>query len=107
MIYSSYLPDRGMYEYFATTERRGLGDDLPVPKLEVIGGIAAASTEAGRSLPRGARRIGHGLQPKGSITPLDRRGLAGLGLDTGEPTTFATLLALSALVGFVLGRSLR
>ena len=55
MIYSKWIPDRGGSAYYETSERRGLGDDLPVPQLRNTSGIGVASTDIGRALPLGAK----------------------------------------------------
>lgn len=89
MIYSRWRPDTGGYDYFQAAERRGLGDDLPTPRLK-SGKLGVASTSAGRPIPAGARRIGSGPIAKGVIAPLDTRGLAmaGLSLSLGSVGTF-------------------
>jgi hypothetical protein len=79
VIYSRWRPDRGGYDYFESPERRGLGDDLPAPRM--LGGtqLGIASTEAGRRPPGGMRHVGAGALPRGSILPLSRAGLSGFG----------------------------
>lgn len=91
MIYSKWRPDSGGYDYFdAASEKRGLGDDLPTPRLTAIGGLGVASTSAGRPMPAGARFVGSGAIARGLIAPLDRRGLSlsGINLSFGGVTTF-------------------
>jgi hypothetical protein len=78
MIYSRWRPDVGGYEYFESTERRGLGDDLPMPKLPAGTAIGVASTDIGRPAPGALRPAGSGPVPKGSILPLSREGLSGV-----------------------------
>lgn len=78
MIYSRWRPDRGGYDYFESTERRPLGDDLPVPRLLPMGALGVASTDIGRRVPAGARYVGSGELARGSITPLSRSGLSGV-----------------------------
>jgi hypothetical protein len=95
MLYSKWLPDRGGYAYYESSERRGLADDLPVPRLDTVSSIGAASTEIGRSVPLGAKLVGYGPLAKGSVAPLDRSGLSGI-LSAG-----ATNLILVAAVGIV------
>lgn len=99
MIYSRWLPDKGGYEYFETSERLGLADDLPVPKVS-FGEIGAASTSSGRPLPLGAKRIGYGKLARGSIVPFERKGLMGLGALSGPQQ--GELLAV-ALLGLFAG----
>lgn len=77
MMYSRWRPDRGGYDYFASAERRGLGDDLPVPKLPPGTAIGVASTDIGRPPPGDLRPAGSGAVAKGSILPLSRAGLSG------------------------------
>lgn len=78
MIYSRWRPDTGGYDYFETSERVALADDLPTPSL--LGGspIGIPSVKCGRPLPSGAQPVGSGRQAKGVITPIDRTGLSGL-----------------------------
>lgn len=108
MIYSKWLPDRGGYAYYETAERRGLGDDLPVPSLRDTTSIGVASTDIGRSLPLGAKLVGYGPLAKGLIAPLDRSGLSGI-IPSGLPGTFllAALGAASAVAGALLMRRIR
>ena len=76
MIYSLWDPSDGKYSYFdAPKERYGMGDDLPSPILPKGTAIGVASTEAGRPMPRGARRVGQGEFARGVIAPLSRKGL--------------------------------
>jgi len=98
VIYSRWRPDGG-YDYYETPERRGLGDDLPVPRLRAVGPIGVPSTDAGRPLPSDARVVGRGALARGSIAPLDRGGLS-LGTLTGSVSDLA-ILAAAALAGFV------
>lgn len=97
MIYSRWRPDTGGYDYFQTSDRWGLGDDLPTPRLRA-GKLGVASTSAGRPIPRGARRIGSGPLAKGVIAPMDTRGLAmsGVNVSLGGIGTFV----LGGLLGW-------
>ena len=81
MIYSRWRPGSGGYDYFATSEQYGLGDDLPVPPLGIGSQVGVASTSVGRPIPRGARRAGSGPLARGVIAPLDTRGLSLSGLN--------------------------
>lgn len=78
MIYSRWRPDVGGYDYFQSAERRGLGDDLPVPKLNGGTAIGVASTDIGRPAPGALHPAGSGPVAKGSILPLSRQGLSGM-----------------------------
>lgn len=79
MIYSRWRPDTGGYDYFASAERRGLGDDLPVPKLPAGTAIGVASTDIGRPPPPGMKHVGSGPVARGSVMPMSRAGLSGVG----------------------------
>jgi len=79
MMYSRWQPDSGEYVYYQTSERRGLGDDLPVPRLPIGTAIGVSSVAIGRGIPLGAKIVGSGPLPQGSIAPTSRAGLAGLG----------------------------
>jgi len=100
LLHSQWLPDRGGYAYYESAERRGLGDDLPVPRLRDTSAIGVASTEIGRALPLGAKIVGYGPLAKGSIVPFDRRGLSGV--PTTGPLGMVVLAALGA-AGAILG----
>lgn len=103
MIYSKWRPDRGGYDYFQAAERRGLGDDLPTPRLRPVGPIGVPSTSAGRPIPSGARRTGSGAIARGVIAPLDRRGLAFSGLaQLPPPRILLALLGIGGAVGFMI-----
>ena len=108
MRYSQWLPDRGGYAYYETSERRGLGDDLPIPQLKQISDIGVASTDVGRAMPLGAKLVGYGAVAVGSIVPLDRSGLSGLGgLPSQGTLLLGALAAAAAAVGVVLVRKLK
>jgi len=78
LIYSRWLPDRGGYEYYSSSERRGLGDDMPIPRLIAANHLGVPSIEAGRSSVGALRRVGIGSVAKGAILPMSRRGLSGV-----------------------------
>lgn len=101
MIYSSWQPDTGKYAYIQCPDRRGLGDDMPVPKLTAIGGIAAPSTIAGRT-PCSGKIVGYGSKPKGAITPINRSGLSLSGVDFTDPSTILLCLVFG-LTGYIVG----
>lgn len=110
MRYSKWLPDRGGYAYYESSQRLGLGDDLPVPRLSQSSPIGVASTEIGRPLPLGAKLVGYGPLPQGSIVPLDRSGLGGLGLGAVDMPRMLMLTALGvagAFAGVYVVRTLR
>lgn len=97
MIYSQWVPDKGGYVYYETSERRGLGDDLPAPRLRRHSEIGVASTEVGRPLPLGAKIIGYGPLARGCVVPMDRSVLSGLG-STQRDLPMAAFYGVLALV---------
>lgn len=101
MIYSLWVPDRGGYQYFEVPERRGLGDDLPVPRLAQSSPIGVASTSIGRTIPLSGKLVGAGPLAKGSVAPLDRTGLSGG--DVAEQMTRMLWVGAAALVGLWAG----
>lgn len=107
MIYSKWLPDRGGYAYYETSERRGLSDDLPVPHLSTVSMLGAAGTEVGRGVPLGAKIVGYGPLARGSISPLDRSGLSGI-LGSGANMLLLLLVgSASAVVGAVVVKKMK
>ncbi len=110
MRYSKWLPDRGGYAYYETPERRGLGDDLPVPQLTATSEIGVASTEIGRAMPLGAKFVGYGQLAQGCVAPLDRSGLTLSGISTATPNQllmFAAIGAVAVMAGVVAVRRLK
>lgn len=103
MIYSRYRPDTGLYDYFASPERVGLGDDLPVPQLSTTSPIGVPSTEVGRSAPAALSFVGRGTWARGQILPLDRTGLGSttIGWPSFSPLVW---LGLGVLGGYLLAR---
>lgn len=101
MIYSRWKPDTGGFDYFEASERYGMGDDLPVPKLSGGSSIGVTSIGAGRLPKKGELRfIGSGQVARGSIMPTSREGLSGLGfLDTVSSWTALLLGVVAGLVG--------
>jgi len=100
MIYSRFRGDGG-YDYYETAERRGLGDDLPTPRLPSVSPIGVPSTEAGRLIPSGAKYVGRGEFARGLVAPLDRSGLSGLGaLGSVNIVLLTGILAVPAAVGY-------
>lgn len=103
MIYSKWRPDTGQYDYYEAPERRGLGDDLPTPRLPLGTSVGVASNTVGRKVPLAARRAGSGELPRGSIAPTSRAGLAGV---TGmlDVMPLWMWVATGITVGWVLAR---
>lgn len=102
MLYSQWVPDKGGYVYYETPERRGLGDDLPTPRMRRHSEIGVASTEVGRALPLGAKIVGTGPIARGCIVPMDRSVLSGIaGSSTNWPAAalYGALALASAFTG--------
>jgi hypothetical protein len=99
MIYSVFVPERGEYEYWETSEQRPLNADLPIPDLPpVVGGIGVPSIEAARALPAGARRVGAGWLPRGMIAR--RAGAFGALLGQSDMVAFGLLFAAALAAGW-------
>lgn len=67
VIYSRWDPSAGVYEYFESSERPGLNDDLAPPPMPRSTQIGVPSTECGRLLPPGAVEVGSGERAEGLI----------------------------------------
>lgn len=80
MIYSRWRPDTGGYDYFESSERYALADDLPTPSIGGESPIGISSLSCGRKIPSGARNVGSGAFAQGVIAPLSRVGLSGNGV---------------------------
>lgn len=78
-MYSRWRPDTGGYDYFESTERVGLGDDLAVPNLPMGTAIGVASTDIGRKPTGQLTPRGSGQVAVGGVMPLSREGLSGAG----------------------------
>ncbi len=104
MIYSRFRPDTGIYDYFESPERVGLGDDLPVPSLRAESDIGVASTSIGRVASVPLTFIGQGAFARGQILPLAGLGLAGSLLPSFPPIVW---LGLGVLVGWWVSRRRR
>jgi hypothetical protein len=104
VIYSRWRPDKGGYDYFETSERYGLSDDLPVPKLPSGGAIGVSSLDAGRVPPKGARFVGSGRFAKGVMMPISREGLSGISVSEGIPLAALALAAACFIVGHFMGK---
>lgn len=103
MIYSSWRPDSGGYDYFETAERRGFGDDLPIPNLRARSPIGVASTSIGRTPGGPLRAAGSGELARGSIMPLSKARLNGVaGGDDAAALSKSSKVAAVLAVGVVL-----
>lgn len=96
MIYSKWIPDRGGYEYYEVPERRGMGDDLPIPKLRATSPLGVASTSIGRTPPLAGKLVGTGPIARGCIMPLDRTGLSGISSPATQTAALVVLFVLTA-----------
>lgn len=102
MLYSRWVPDKGGYVYYETPERRGLGDDLPTPRMRRHSDLGVASTEVGRALPLGAKIVGTGPVARGCIVPMDRSFLSGVSSaerDLPMAALYGALALASAFAG--------
>ena len=78
MIFSVWQPDGG-YEYFDSSQRHGIGDDLPDPILPAAtNNIGVPAQDMGRPVPGGAHHVGKGDTPRGVIAPMGRGQVTGL-----------------------------
>lgn len=102
MYYSRFRPDSGGYDYFTAEERRGLGDDMPIPKLPRGTAIGVASTDIGRTPSGPLRPAGSGPVARGSILPVSRAGLSGTFDVISMLPAWVTWVALGGLAGVVL-----
>lgn len=71
LVYSRWRPDDGGYDYFQSTLRQNINDDLPAPELAPATKIGVPSIEAGRPVPAGAYPIGSGELAMGLVAPVD------------------------------------
>lgn len=69
MIYSCFDPQSGQYRYFQDSVSAPVNGDLPVPSYLKSRStkLGVPSLEAGRPLPRDARRVGSGLTARGMV----------------------------------------
>lgn len=81
MIYSRWRPDTGGYDYYEVSERRGFGDDLPVPRRGFSSHpIGTSSVKLGRSPAGQKRHVGFGPLARGMVLPVSTSGLSALPL---------------------------
>lgn len=101
MIYSRWRPDQGGFDYFENSERRGLGDDLPVPRRGFSRSpIGTASVAIGREPSGALRRVGSGPLAKGMVMPASKSGLASLPLVDRMGSMVFVVLAFLGGVAF-------
>ncbi len=99
MIYSRWRPDQGGYDYYQTGERRGLGDDLPIPRRGFsMSPIGTASVSIGREPKGRLRKSGKGEKAMGMVLPASKAGLSGLPVyDRVGPFVLGTLAFFGGL----------
>lgn len=96
MIYSTWKPSKGGYDYFDGKDRDiPIANDLPVPSMPSGTKVGVASIECGRPKPMGSKYIGSGTIAKGMITPTRAGKALGVISDYVSPP----LLWLSAGLG--------
>jgi hypothetical protein len=103
MIYSRWRPDRGGYDYFESAERKGLGDDMPIPRLIAVNELGAASTDVGRIPPSTSRYVGSGALARGAIMPIRRAGLSGV-VQAFSAVPVWLMVTAGITLGWFLGR---
>lgn len=97
MIWSCFNPQSGFYDYFESPEQIPINADLPVPKLPPAGNeVGVSSMEAGRPLPRNARRVGSGWHARGLVATCGQN--YGLGDASGAAVSRGLLWAAAAAV---------
>lgn len=102
MIYSRWRPDRGGYDYFESSERIGIANDMPVPTSGGGTNLGVASVTVGRRPSGPVRYIGSGALARGAIMPTDTTGLSGLDLFSKLPSW--AWLAVGGALGWALSR---
>lgn len=108
MIFSVWKPDGG-YDYFESSIRHGIGDDLPeVSMPSTINGIGVPAQDVGRQVPRDAVAAGSGTIPVGLMAPMARPYIGISGLDLGSDTAKASGIFFGSLVlTYLVARSFR
>lgn len=102
MIYSRWRPDTGGFDYFESSERFGLGDDLPVPSLPRGTAIGVSSVLCGRTPRSGSLSpVGSGPAARGVIMPTSRAGLSGGGLSSFPAWFLVAIGAAGAWTVFI------
>lgn len=82
MIYSVHDPYTGQFRYFEAGPEVAINNDLPTPQFDaaIRTKIGVPASEAARPLPSGARQVGTGALPVGSMSS----GRAGLWQGTAK-----------------------
>ena len=109
MIYSCFNQLLGEYEYFEDDRGHATNGDLAVPSFpRRAGKVGVPSIEAGRTLPKGARRTGRGFRARGLLVqckPSEPRALSGLGADGAISTTQWWVIGLGLVAVTMYGLS--
>lgn len=81
MIYSCFNEKAGHYEYFRDDRSAPINGDLPVPQLadRQAGKVGVPARDAGRPLPKDARKFGVGWQARGMIVSCKPSAVRGIG----------------------------
>lgn len=97
MIYSRWDSHRGGYDYFEVPGSVAMGNDLPVPSLPRGTSIGVSSIEAGRPIPSGAKKKGHGELAVGLVAPIQK---SALGDFTSSIPSWSLYVAIGVAVGW-------
>jgi hypothetical protein len=92
MIYSKWRPELGHYEYYETTPKPS-DVQTPTPALGYGNRLGLSPEEASWRIPFGAKKVGHGDNPKGMVA----LGNSSFGFDVNGP------MMILSTVGGVLG----
>ena len=97
MIYSSWSPTTGEYDYYQAADPQGLNDDLPIPRMPAPTELGVPSVEGGRDLPGGAKHAGSGELARGLITHPAKVQLFGTALNAEGVKSAAMWFVVGAL----------
>jgi len=104
MIYSCFNAQRGLYDYFETSEQLMINADLPIPNLPSMAGkIGVPAMEAGRPLPMGARRVGSGWTARGMVSSCKPAGLGELAAASSPVVKVLLVAGLAGALWLALG----
>lgn len=101
MIFSEWQPEGG-FTYYESSRSHPIGDDLPERSMpRPINGIGVPAQDVGFPLPRDARAVGEGRQPRGIMTPMARRRGRALGQlkEKLSQDDIVVVLALISILG--------
>ncbi len=106
MIHSVWRPDGG-YDYFESSSRHGIGDDLPnVNMPPAVNGLGVPAQDVGRPVPRDAVAKGNGAIPQGVMAPMSRPmiGIGSFEITRETAPSYLLLGAAAGLIGYLLGK---